>query len=325
MDFHAVADIFPLMSDTEFKIFCADIAENGLHDPIWTFQNKIIDGRNRFLACRKTGTEPRFREYEGDAAKLVPFVVSLNLHRRHLSESQRAMVAARIANMRRGYQESNSSIDELVSQTDAAKLLNVSKSSVERAAKVQNQGIPELAEKVEAGEFSVSRAAEIAGFSKGKQKRLIKRGRIAGQKRLVKLKIESLKKLQTSETGCLLCDPRAVAGKETVSAFMQLLARRHPKFRSYFLSVVDELEELELSEETVSARELVRNAIEMGFQTRAEIQSKTKLEADLLEHTLTVMLDYEEIFTIDQGGKTDNARGARKTLYKLKEFEEEFV
>ena len=49
----------------------------------------------------KAGVEPKFQEWNGKGS-LVAFVVSLNLHRRHLNESQRALVAARIANLGEG-------------------------------------------------------------------------------------------------------------------------------------------------------------------------------------------------------------------------------
>lgn len=92
---HPVAGLFPMLDAAELDGLACDIAANGLRDPIWLHEGKIVDGRNRYAACRLVGVEPRFREWDG-CGSLVGFVVSLNLHRRHLSSSQRAMVATDI-------------------------------------------------------------------------------------------------------------------------------------------------------------------------------------------------------------------------------------
>lgn len=91
----------------------------------------------------------------------MAFVVSLNLHRRHLDESQRAMVAAKLATMNRGRPAENASI-EAFTQRQAAELLNVSRPSVQRAREVLDNGTPELVAAVERGEVSVSAAAVAA-------------------------------------------------------------------------------------------------------------------------------------------------------------------
>ena len=98
IEFHEVANIFPMMSAEEFESLKSDIQSNGLLEPIWQYQGKIIDGRNRYRACLDVGVKPRFREWDGNGS-LIAFVISLNLHRRHLTESQRGMIAARMANM----------------------------------------------------------------------------------------------------------------------------------------------------------------------------------------------------------------------------------
>jgi hypothetical protein len=80
-------------------------------------------------------------------------VIDRNLRRRHLDESQRAMVAASLANMKIGHPVLTRSIDRIetqVSQTKAAELLNVGAKSVERAAKVRKDGDPELVRAVSA-------------------------------------------------------------------------------------------------------------------------------------------------------------------------------
>ena len=92
-EYHEVASLFPLMEGDEFDALKADIAENGLLEPIWLHPDgRIVDGRNRHRACIETETPPRFETWSGRGS-LVSFVVSKNLHRRHLTSSQQAVIA----------------------------------------------------------------------------------------------------------------------------------------------------------------------------------------------------------------------------------------
>jgi N6-adenosine-specific RNA methylase IME4 len=94
IEFHDIANIFPMMGVEEFEQLKQDIKSNGLIEPINTYEGKILDGRNRWLACGEVGIEPRFETYQGDEP--VSFVISKNLKRRHLNGSQKAMIATEI-------------------------------------------------------------------------------------------------------------------------------------------------------------------------------------------------------------------------------------
>jgi hypothetical protein len=89
--FHPFCLLFPRLGDEELQELAEDIRQNGLLNDIVLLGGKILDGRNRHEACRIAGVEPRFKEFEGDDP--VAWVVSQNLHRRHLTASQRAVVA----------------------------------------------------------------------------------------------------------------------------------------------------------------------------------------------------------------------------------------
>jgi len=99
-EFHPIANVFPLMMGDEFKRFRKDIKINKLREPIVIYEGKILDGRNRYNACKELGLLVDTKRYDGDDP--VGFVLSANLHRRHLNESQRAMVAAKLASLKVG-------------------------------------------------------------------------------------------------------------------------------------------------------------------------------------------------------------------------------
>jgi hypothetical protein len=157
-EFHPLASIFPMMTDEEVNDLGDDMLKHGQREPIWKYEDKILDGRNRYNACLLKDIEPRIAEFRGSDP--VAFVVSLNLKRRHLDDAQRSMVAAKLATLKRGDNQ-HSPIGE-TSQAKAAKLLNVNKRRVERAREVIDKGVPDLVDAVEQGEVKVSAAAEFA-------------------------------------------------------------------------------------------------------------------------------------------------------------------
>jgi hypothetical protein len=154
LEAHPLADIFPLLDEPELGELAADIAEHGQREPIVTYEDRVLDGRNRLRACLMAGVKPWFKPFDG--VDPLAFVVSANLRRRHLNESQRAMIAARLATLRLGANQHS----EGLPIGRASTLLNIGERSVARAREVLESGEPELARAVDAGELSVSGAVE---------------------------------------------------------------------------------------------------------------------------------------------------------------------
>ena len=176
MSFHPVSELFPALPENEFEALVVDIAQNGLREPIHVVGRAIIDGRHRYRACLAAGIEPQFVQL-AENADLNSFVVSLNLRRRHLSESQRAMVAARLANMRQGERTDLQPPANLpkVSQSDAATQLQVSERLVRSGVRVIHHGAPELASAVDTGILSVSAASDLAQLPADTQREVLSR------------------------------------------------------------------------------------------------------------------------------------------------------
>lgn len=158
--FHPLANIFPLIDGQSYKDLMADVLKHGVREPVWLYEGQILDGRNRYRAAVAMGVDCPVQEYTGQDA--TAFVVSLNLHRRHLNEAQRGMVAAKLETLKQGRPNKDANLHDCsVSRSDAAEMLNVSARTVAAASKIQDEAPPEVVHAVEAGEVSINLATQF--------------------------------------------------------------------------------------------------------------------------------------------------------------------
>ena len=183
MQFHEAANIFPL-DDEHLDELAEDIKQHGLQIPIEQMDGKIIDGRRRWLACEKAGVRPDIIPVSVEDP--IAYVMSLNLHRRHLTVSQAAMCAQRARKMydeaaaeRKKRKPKDSVPDNCPEQTrcdardQVGETFGVSGKSVDRAAKVIKDGIPEIAEAVDSNEITIFKASQIVANPPELQKPLL--------------------------------------------------------------------------------------------------------------------------------------------------------
>lgn len=163
LQLHPLCTLFPRITGAEFEALKSDIAEHGLRQPIVIHNGMILDGGNRYRACVEAGVEPRTVEFEG--GNIVSFVLSSNLHRRHLSPGQQAAIVASaqdwaIAQVHGGDRKSD--------QSATLHLDSVAKRAAQSGASVRTQKMadkvakeaPELAKKVAHGEVSLPAAVK---------------------------------------------------------------------------------------------------------------------------------------------------------------------
>lgn len=183
IEVHPVANLFPMIEGAEFDELVEDLRQNGLRTPILLHPDgRLLDGRNRLRACLSAGVEPRFERWDGTGSELE-LVISLNLRRRHLNESQRALLAARLRDKlaaesgkplsAKGISSANWRSGK--SAERAAALLNVSSRSVERASQLLKVGDRRILVLVESGQLAVSAAAGKAAGRQPKARLTVRR------------------------------------------------------------------------------------------------------------------------------------------------------
>jgi hypothetical protein len=222
---HEVAELFPPPTEAEYQDLKEGIRAHGQLVPAWKYEGKLIDGRSRARACRELGLDLRVQEW-GGRGSLVAFVVSLNLHRRHLSESQRALVGARIKplfeaeakqRMLTGKaSDPGANLPQGRARDQAAAIMGVSPRTVEAAGKVLRHGTPELIQGVETGQVSVSAGSSLAELPPDEQGDTVGSGKKAAaakakQIRKKKAKGQPEKKASDPEPGT---SKRAASGPD---------------------------------------------------------------------------------------------------------------
>ncbi len=173
---HPLCALFPRLADAEFAAFKADIAANGLNQPIVIYRGQILDGGNRYRACVELGIKPATVDYTGTDP--MGFVFSANARRRHLTPGQYAAIVASAQNWElaqaQGGDGSNQhsskaatlpvcsnqpvgTADSLSTVADRAAQSGASERTQRMADKVAKVA-PELAKQVAHGEISLPQA-----------------------------------------------------------------------------------------------------------------------------------------------------------------------
>jgi hypothetical protein len=160
---HPAANIFPMIKGAAFKELVDDIRDNGINEPIVFWNGKLLDGRNRSMACLEIGIDPLDHAIDIDpGTDPVAFVLSANLYRRHLNETERESVGAKVATLKHGdNQHSRGDATNVASKKEAAELLNVTVKGIERNKSARKTGCDELVESLDAGEIPSSTAAKF--------------------------------------------------------------------------------------------------------------------------------------------------------------------
>ena len=190
---HPACKLFPKLGDVELRELADDIKTNGLQNAIILLDGKILDGRNRHAACKLSGVEPRFEEWTGKGSP-VEWVISQNLMRRHLTASQRAVVALDLLpllekeakqrqRLSNNYRKNGRSAHKCADQSGtgraseaAARIVRSSARYVEMVKEI-NANAPELVDRIRSGELNVLEAKRMAGHEvrrNGRKRRRIK-------------------------------------------------------------------------------------------------------------------------------------------------------
>tara|TARA_Y100000592_G_scaffold99370_1_gene175154 strand:+ start:1019 stop:2230 length:1212 start_codon:yes stop_codon:yes gene_type:complete len=214
---------FPEMSKEHFNNLKNDMIINGYDKtfPVYLYEDKIIDGWNRYKACKELNIEPNFKEFKGDKKEAVVFILRTN-NRRDLTPYQRSIMALeyepffkakakenlkasggdrKSENKISGCQISDKAID---TKKELSKVANVSHDTIAKVKKIQEKAPEEIKAKLSTGEVSINAAyKEIKKEEKKEEK----------QKKIQEIKA-SAKKFENTDIQILNKDFRDLSIKD---------------------------------------------------------------------------------------------------------------
>ena len=168
---HPAAELFPMMPEKELQELADDIKKNGLIQSIVLYEKKVLDGRNRIVACEMADVIPYFRNYQGEHSP-TEYVLATNLKRRQLTTSQRAAIAVEAlpmleaeAKRRQALKVNLPEVSKGQARDKAASAVSVSPRYVQDAKKLKAEA-PEVFQKVATGHSTISAAKKVLGWGR---------------------------------------------------------------------------------------------------------------------------------------------------------------
>jgi DNA modification methylase len=168
--------LIPPLSNEEFKQLERNILEEGIREPLITWNGILIDGHNRYRIAQEHDINYETLEKEFDNIFLVKVWMIYNqFGRRNLSNYWKSVLALELEDVFRekakenlvlsggdkksGLQISvNPITDKINTQKEIAKIANVSHDTIAKVKKIQSNATPEVKEKLNTGTMSINEA-----------------------------------------------------------------------------------------------------------------------------------------------------------------------
>ncbi len=165
---HPLCAAFPTMSADDFQSLMDDMEAHGQREPIMLFEGMVLDGWHRYRACIELGMKPtQFNFNEEDDP--VSFVISHNLHRRHLTASQRAAAVVSCSKWApSGRPKKVETVSTFSKNKDLAKAAGTTTRTITDAKTAQSAGLSDV---VRDGGMTANQAANVAKGKTGKPRK----------------------------------------------------------------------------------------------------------------------------------------------------------
>ena len=165
--------LIPPLSNEEFKQLERNILEEGIREPLITWNGILIDGHNRYRIAQEHDMNYETLEKEFDNINRVKeWMIHNQFGRRNLSNYQRSVLALQLEDVFREKAKENQAIQfkgssliqiseevkPIVSIKEVAKIANVSHDTIAKVKKIEANATPEVKAKLNTGQMSINEA-----------------------------------------------------------------------------------------------------------------------------------------------------------------------
>ena len=165
-------NLIPPLTQDEYRQLEENILNEGIREPLITWNGTLIDGHNRYGIAKKYRLEFQTREIDFDSESDAEiWIIKNQFGRRNLSKYDRSILALRLkpviaerakekeAERKTTYQKSEKSSMPTVNTTkEIAKLAGVSHDTIHRVETIEASGNDKVREKLRSGEISINEA-----------------------------------------------------------------------------------------------------------------------------------------------------------------------